>query len=104
VTTSSHIQSNKFTIGEKYKADAMINNCKTRRSIKSLPKSMLQPTLLRMIEPEDVILAEDHPRASLQDDSLLHFPAIDITECSFFGSHGDDAFMVLKDTVFTENM
>lgn len=65
---------------------------------------MLQPTLLRMIEPEDVILAEDHPRASLQDDSLLHFPAIDITECSFFGSHGDDAFMVLKDTVFTENM
>jgi hypothetical protein len=57
-----------------------------------------------VIEPEDVILAEDHPRARLEDNSLLHFPAIDITQRSLLGSHGDDSFMVFEDTVFTENM
>lgn len=65
---------------------------------------MLQPTLLWVIEPEDMIFAKDHPRASLEDNSLLHFPAIDVTQCPVLGSHGDDSFMVLKDTVFTENM
>lgn len=65
---------------------------------------MFQHTLIRVIEPEDVVLAKDYPRASLEDNSLLYFPAIDIAECPFLRSHCDDSFMVLKDTVFTQNM
>jgi hypothetical protein len=65
---------------------------------------MFQRTLIRVIEPEDVVLAKDYPRASLQDNSLFYFPAIDIAERPFLRSHSDDSFMVLKETVFTQNM
>lgn len=65
---------------------------------------MFQHTLIRVIEPEDVIFAKDYSRASLEDNSLFYFSAIDIAQSPFLWSHSDDSFVVLKDTVFTQNM
>nr|CAD7571226.1 unnamed protein product [Timema californicum] len=61
-------------------------------------------TLLRVIEPEHMILAEDDPRARLEDYWLLHLSAIDIAKGALLWRHGDDPFLVFKHAMLAQNV
>jgi hypothetical protein len=57
-------------------------------------------TLVRMVEPEDVILSQNDSRASLQNCGLLlDFPAIHIAQSTRHGHKGDDSTPLFKNAV-----
>lgn len=57
-----------------------------------------------MVEPEDVILAENDARARPEKDGLGDLAAVDVNEGGLFGDEGDDALVILEDAVLAENV